>query len=146
MRFRLIATATGQILGDFQSVYEPLQKTNPRATELASHVSVYWSPDSRHLVLDEAFDGETSSGLVVIVVTPTAAKKLSLPLERLASFLSKKYHCVTVEFHRWLGKRMFYATIHGETDHQDADNEYESVSLVIKVEKDDTITTFNPDE
>ncbi|MEI6534453.1 MAG: hypothetical protein WCN98_03855 [Verrucomicrobiaceae bacterium] len=41
---------------------------------------------------------------------------------------------------------MFYATIHGETDHQDADNEYESVSLVIKVEKDDTITTFNPDE
>lgn len=146
LRFRFIEAATGKTLGDFISVYESIQRTNSRATDLAWKASVFWSPDSRYVILDEAFEGETSSGLIVVQMLPASTKQLALPLDRLASFLPKKYQSVTMDFDRWLGNRMFFAYLHGETIHAGAENEHVRIPLVFTIGKDDAITISNADE
>ena len=146
LRFRFISTAKGRTLGDFTSVYEPLRATKPRATELASRVSVYWSRDSRHVVLEEPTDGDTIRGLIVVHTSPASVKQLSLPLTRLAAFLPKNYQYKGIEVSEWSDNRTFLADLFGKLEQPNDASEYTKIPLKFRVGKDGSITISNPEK
>ena len=147
LRFHIIETKGGKTLIDVPSVYEALQKTNPKAVDTVQKVKVSWSPDSRYVIFKEPDSSDAQNGIILVSVLPTGAKEIPIPLDRMKALSAKKHTDWSVEFGDWLGNRMFLLQLYGMTYNPGGTNEHEKIPLVFKIgKKDGDVAILNANE